>query len=968
MRKGYAIAAAVLAVLLIVSWWRFSSPPEDSAPPSPTASATGPTRQAPRGAGTVLQPETAEDVGARGSADAGSTPTLALAPSEADGVLEVEVLAGDKPVAGASVRLYWRGARDPNLDEISWRLASTDRTDGTGRARLPSRPGAYLVAVRAEGLAPRVRDVVRPYGEALTRLRLTLEAGQSLTGRTVVQGTNEPLPLVELVLTAHGRKLELWQSPEAPAEERLYATSNERGDFRLDGLAPGEYQLEASAPGHARTLRRSVRIPASGPLTVALPRAATLEGFVVDAQGQPAAGAEVQVSGRGAPQQVTTGEGGGFSVEVASGAHTVSARRGAEAGSLDKPVVVGAGRTVRDVRVRLGAGASIEGRVVARAGKTPVAGASVDISPADSAGDSGRTTTDGAGAFAVRGLAPGSYDVSVNAPGYSQLIRRGLTVAAGERFPVEVELAGTGAVAGVVRDAAGQPVEGVLVRGGDRWGGGLGTTAAEARTDTEGRYELGGLTAGRAQLSARREGAAVGVTQQVEVVEGGTARADFTLTDTGTVEGVVRAASGPLPDEPLVVAAIPGQRGRVTPADIGRADVDGAGHFRMVLPPGTYNLTIQRGVPGFSTPVPVRVEAGQTARTELTLDAPEREEGTQVRGRVVEADGSPSARAMVQVSMEGPERGARIMAPADEEGHFQYGLTAEMAQGPLRITARNGGRSGTVGGVKPGVGEVLVRMQPSASVRGKVVRTQGPPVRGFRLSLRAVGEMFPMGNSGWEFAGEHFELKDVPGERVKLTARTTDGAGGEVEVALSPGASVEVEIPLRGMGGVRGRVVDAAGAPVSGAFLFVEGLPRMDANNETGPDGRFQLEGLSPGEHRLNVRTFHGARAERKVTLAEGQVLDVGDLALEAQRSPPGSIGANLVRNGQQVVVSYLVQDGPAARAGVLLGDVLLAVDGAPVTGLENAQERLRGAPGSPVTVRVKRGGAEQTLSIVRAT
>ncbi|HZI10362.1 MAG TPA: carboxypeptidase regulatory-like domain-containing protein, partial [Myxococcus sp.] len=309
-------------------------------------------------AGRVLQPESPEDVGARGSADAGSTPSLAQAPSEEDGVLEVEVLAGARPVPGASVRLYWRGARDPNLDELAWRLASAGTTDAQGRVRLASRPGGYAVAVRAQGLAPLRRDVVRPYGEARTQLRLALEPGQPLTGQTVVKGTNEPLPLVELVLTAHGGESQPWQRVEAPAEERVYATSDERGNFRVDGLAPGHYQLRARALGHAGAVLRSVKVPSAAPVTVALQVAGVIEGFVVDAQGRPASGAEVHLSGH-TPQVVTTGEGGGFSAEVEPGTHTVSARRGDEAGSLDEPLTVAAGKTVRDVRVRLGQGSAL---------------------------------------------------------------------------------------------------------------------------------------------------------------------------------------------------------------------------------------------------------------------------------------------------------------------------------------------------------------------------------------------------------------------------------------------------------------------------------------------------------------------------------------------------------------------------------------------------------------------------------
>jgi hypothetical protein len=52
---------------------------------------------------------------------------------EAEGVLEVEVLAGERPLPGASVRLYWRGPRDPNLGEVAWRLVGSGSTDAQGR-------------------------------------------------------------------------------------------------------------------------------------------------------------------------------------------------------------------------------------------------------------------------------------------------------------------------------------------------------------------------------------------------------------------------------------------------------------------------------------------------------------------------------------------------------------------------------------------------------------------------------------------------------------------------------------------------------------------------------------------------------------------------------------------------------------------------------------------------------------------
>ena len=888
MRKLIVAAIVLLGLGLVLV---FATRSGDAPDGEGTRAQAAPAKPA---AGRVLQPESPEDLGARGSADAGSTPSLAQAPSEADGVLEVEVLAGERPVPGASVRLYWRGARDPNLDEVSWRLASSGTTDAQGRVRLASRPGGYAMAVRAQGLAPLRRDVVRPYGEARTHLRVALEAGQALTGRTVVQGTNEPLPLVELVLTAHTGEPQPWQRAEAPAEERVYATSDERGNFRVEGLAPGNYQLRARALGHASTVLRSVKVPSAAPVTVALPLASVIEGFVVDAQGRPASGAEVQVSGR-TPQVVTTGEGGGFSVEVEAGSHTVSARRGDEAGSVEGRLTVAAGKTVRDVRVRLGQGSALEGRVVARATGAPVAGASVDVSPHGDSGDSGRAVTDEAGRFSVKGLAPGSYDLAVSAPGFSFLLRSGLTVASGERFPLELQLQGTGAVEGQVKDGAGQPVAGVQVVGGNRWGGGLGSTPAEARTDAQGRYRLDGLATGRLYLTARREGATLGSSQLVEVTEDGTAQADFTLEETGTVEGVVRATSGSLPAESLGVSAFSQGGGRFGPGDVARAELDASGHFRMTLPAGTYRVSVrplERRTLGVSDPQTVRVEAGKSVRAELSWVEDSREKND-VRGIVLEPDGSPSPGAVLTVSSEG-QRGMRMMAPVDEEGRFSVSLslpsTPEASATRLTVSARNGGRIGEVTGVKPGEQEVLVKLRPSASVRGRVVRANGSPVQGFTISAQGQGRgaFFP-GDNSWEFPGERFELRDVPAEALRLVVRTADGAGGEASVTLGAGAASEVEVTVKATAGVRGRVVEATTqAPLADALVFIEGERPSPSNDGTTQDGRFLLDGVTAGQRTLVIFAGPGRAPERRpVTLLEGQVLDLGDIPLASPRPPP---------------------------------------------------------------------------------
>jgi S1-C subfamily serine protease len=57
--------------------------------------------------------------------------------------------------------------------------------------------------------------------------------------------------------------------------------------------------------------------------------------------------------------------------------------------------------------------------------------------------------------------------------------------------------------------------------------------------------------------------------------------------------------------------------------------------------------------------------------------------------------------------------------------------------------------------------------------------------------------------------------------------------------------------------------------------------------------------------------------------------------------------------------------DSPASRAGLLVGDILVSIDGKPVTDTDDLQAHLSGdRVGATVAIQVIRGGAAQTLSL----
>jgi len=98
--------------------------------------------------------------------------------------------------------------------------------------------------------------------------------------------------------------------------------------------------------------------------------------------------------------------------------------------------------------------------------------------------------------------------------------------------------------------------------------------------------------------------------------------------------------------------------------------------------------------------------------------------------------------------------------------------------------------------------------------------------------------------------------------------------------------------------------------------------------------------------------------------LAQGHVarafLGIGaqPVPLESARGPDAS-GA-----GVGLLITALVSGGPAAAAGLLVGDILVSIDGTPVSSLPDLRVTLAGQIGKAVTVSVLRGGQAREVSL----
>jgi S1-C subfamily serine protease len=133
---------------------------------------------------------------------------------------------------------------------------------------------------------------------------------------------------------------------------------------------------------------------------------------------------------------------------------------------------------------------------------------------------------------------------------------------------------------------------------------------------------------------------------------------------------------------------------------------------------------------------------------------------------------------------------------------------------------------------------------------------------------------------------------------------------------------------------------------------------------------------LTAGGERLGITTF-GPRG-RVLVIPATTIEAVLPLLLQHGRVPRGWLGVGFqpvavpdplqAQAGQSsgLMVLSVVTDGPAAKAGVMPGDIVLSVDGAPTTSIRRVVPRLGSeSVGRSADLRLLRGGALVTVQAV---
>lgn len=344
-----------------------------------------------------------------------------------------------------------------------------------------------------EGYAVRMVRSARGGGEPIV---VRLEATTTLHG--VVQDPDgAPIPGV-LVLAEESVVMNLagGQVADAGKPTSLVDTTDDRGEFHIEGVAGGPHRLHAEARGWQSWSGRVPRPRESDgeAIEIVLQPAAIVEGVVRSDDGQPVVDAEIH---RWLPEIAPGGisyhrplartDGNGFYriEDLAPGRARLEARHPA------------AGREVREVEAlpgdnsldfQLEGGHRVSGQVLDPTG-APVGGARVVLSSRLPSWTPPITVTDGVGYFSFEGVSPGRYGIGAEKRGIGRSADGvSLEVIDGPVDDLSVPLVPLGSVAGRLLGLGPEDLGRVRLHAGGLLDIG--------RVDYDGRYEILELSPG----------------------------------------------------------------------------------------------------------------------------------------------------------------------------------------------------------------------------------------------------------------------------------------------------------------------------------------------------------------------------------------------------------------------------------------------------------------------------------------
>lgn len=457
-------------------------------------------------------------------------------------------------------------------------------------------------------------------------------------------------------------------------------------------------------------------------------------------------------------------------------------------------VNVGQGSQYEEPPIRLDQGLRLHGTVTDTAGNL-VPGAQLYMSPMSL----GTDVPDGPdtltcqsgddGKYEFKNVADGNYTLQIRADGYGRLTVQSLAMGNGEDMERDFQLEVAHMIAGRVM-SRGNPVERAVVRAYSMSRGG-NQSRSEAKSNKEGEWEVQDIPAGTYTLLVEAPGFK---TKREQRIDTGNMGVMVELTPLPRVEGtVVDAASGqPLTRFKVRLRESVGPGNVPLPVEESRAKQDKEGKFALFAPkPGNYVVegTAESYAGCFSDVF--TITEGQTIEgvtVKMTT-------GGVLRGRVVDSNGKPVARAVVTSNDDDwtddpfmqslgeyyPTLATRREVRTDSDGAYEIkGLSPALYQVDVQHAeyTRN-----IVKGLQVTEGETTavedVVLARGATVRGTVYEPSGKPLAGSVVQLTSTDVVngFPLQYEGKTDAKGNYEIRHVRTGTYDMRALRTAEAG-----------------------------------------------------------------------------------------------------------------------------------------------------------------------------------------------
>jgi hypothetical protein len=862
-------------------------------------------------------------------------------------------------------------------------------TDASGAWLAPKVPPAdYIVTASAPTFLParHARIGVAP-GEAKTGIDLALEPGGTLVSGLVSDVGGGPI--------AGARVIALEESLQAiTGQTGVYITvSGDDGRYQLS-LPDGTFELSAHHDDYAQA-KHDTEV-AGKPVTVdfVLVPGGGIRGQVIARDtGKPVPTAFVQAHAvhgddDAADGMVADAEGKFVLHSLPPGSIAIEAAGPGYVSMQPTVVDLAIGEQVDGVRVLVDHALSISGRVVEKASQQGIAGVQVSawaMANGQHASAAGPTEADGA--FEIVGVRPGSYILFAMADEKMPEIGKPIEVSDKDVTGVLIEVATGSTLSGRV-DPASRATVGLSLVGDIGIANFMEAIKAlfvQTETDDTGAFVLKHAPAGKFVLVARtREGPAGKLA--VTISDGDQSGLVIALEKRAAISGRVVDTAG----APVAGMHVRAQRTDKEASEIVMEGVnhDGAtsgadGAFKIVgLDAGKYRVEPQSSAdrePSKKTPEAIDLAAG-TERTGVIVTV-EAKNGV-IRGTVLASDGKAIPDSWVTAYLLPAESSQDKVVDDDSLDSSQPVLTKDdgrfvitrLRAGTYRVVADGprGASRGEKESVKPG-DSITITLASLGTLSGHVTQGAGAVLS---YDLHCHG---PSGEVDRHFAaadGAYSLDRLAPGAYACTASADAGNGSGQVSV---PAGAATLDIALAPWATLSGTVVSVLdGRPVPDVVAVTEDTTEM-ANILTGggpvtdATGRFTVNRVAPGNGSVMLfpkSSITTPAATVSYQAVAGQNTDLGTIKIAPPRTgDPGTLGMATELEDADLSVTMVQAGGPAASAGIVVGDKITAIQGTPVTTLtpKVAQQLISSgaiAAGQTMSLALARG---TTVSVTAA-